>query len=268
MHKNTLWRRFVWSSSGRGRTQPVTTADTTIGAEPVHSGIVGTGSLGAGNASHYWSASSLFSRNQTEIASPALASQHDAKHLSLDLFFESAPDGGISSDGVFFEVPPSSKRTVVSVNPQITGTAVRTSQYTGVLRRRKLGTLAKHLDRIKPLVRKDPEYMLSIDLIVSYAGELITELSEGETEGNTREILRSLVNGLRNGGWERIRSEQQVGKLQSFFQRIQTAERIEPEHVTDFEVLAESVGLETLAIPAEEWPSDEEEVGDAVPIPD
>ena len=127
------------------------------------------------------------------------------------------------------------------------------SEYTATLRRRKLGALGQVLGELAAL-GSDERFLFAIDATNKKIEEALQAFANSKREGNTREILRSLLNTLRNGGWERFRNPTVPTQFQEFLTQLATAEWITPEQVEEFHLLVEEQELDSLALPPEQWP--------------
>jgi hypothetical protein len=126
-------------------------------------------------------------------------------------------------------------------------------EYTVTLRCRMIVAIAQHLRELAAL-GGDERFLFAVDAAIKKTEESLQEFADLKREGNTREILRTLLNTMRNGGWERFRNPVVPTKLQEFLTQLATAEWIIPEQVEEFHSLIEDQGLDSLALPLEQWP--------------
>lgn len=132
-------------------------------------------------------------------------------------------------------------------------TGTLTDEYTATSRRRKIGELNQFLGEVAAL-GADERFLFAVDAAIKKIEDVLQEFAGSRREGNTREILRTLLNVLRNAGWERFRNPGVPKKVQAFLTRLATAEWIIPEQVEEFHSLVDDLGLEPLTLPAERWP--------------
>jgi len=179
------------------------------------------------------------------------SSDQGANQFSFELLLERP--GGASIGGAFVGPVPRRPAQVTDA-PSVTGhPGAHSDEYSASLRRRTLGALAQKVGELADL-RSDDRFMFAVDGAIQKVEEALQEFAQAKREGNTREILRTLLNTLRNGGWERYKPPEVARAIQEFLARLSGAEWIVPEQVNAFHELVDERDLNSLTLPAAQWP--------------
>jgi hypothetical protein len=159
--------------------------------------------------------------------------------------------GGVGSGWGAFVAPVSQRPSPVTT---VTGKdAVRSDEYTATLRRRRIGVTVQLIGEL-PRLRTDERFPFAADAAVRQIEAALQELAEAVREGNAREIFRTLLNTLRNGGWERYKEPAVAESIQKGLTRLVGGEWVTPAQAEEFLSLVDDLGLNSLTLPAEQWP--------------
>ncbi len=190
----------------------------------------------------------------SDLESAGTVSVQGTNRLSIELLLERPESGSVALGGGTFVVPASKRPTHVTVVPTMTGKAgAPTEEYTATVRRRKIGAMARLFGELATL-STDDRFLFSVDATIKKIEEALQEFADSKREGNTREILRTLLNTLRNGRWERFKQSVVPEKVQKFLTQLATAEWIIPEQVEEFHSMVDDLELDSLTLPAVQWP--------------
>jgi len=105
-------------------------------------------------------------------------------------------------------VPPSRGATVVTFPSHVASgvvAALRSAPYMATVRRRRAAAIRRQLESLRGQSQR-PDFLVFVHPVVESLRQAIHELSEVETEGNSREMLRLIRDSLLDGGWEAYRN--------------------------------------------------------------
>lgn len=170
-----------------------------------------------------------------------------------ETFLERSAGGDASSGSGILVVRPSIAPAATSLTGTSTGVKDHTPNYVASLRRRKLLKLAQRFEEFRSF-QTDDRWMLFVDGVIQESMGFLEELADAPKEGNTREIIRTLLNCLRNGRWDLFRDNEVSTPIGDFLHRLSSEESVRPEDAEDFIGIVQGLGLDDMAVPASQWP--------------
>jgi hypothetical protein len=132
-------------------------------------------------------------------------------------------------------IEPSATRTVVHVESRVvTDTAARMNSpaYLATVRRRRCRKIGKLVAALAKKSRRDDFAAFTFKVVDEIRG-LLSELTDVESEGNTREILRQIRDTFLDGGHDRYRDSKARDLVADIFERLSQFEEVSCDDVDE-----------------------------------
>lgn len=123
--------------------------------------------------------------------------------------------------------------TLVTFESQVVTEAARcmnSPEYLSSVRRRTSGKIKNMLDSLARKAHRD-DFEAFTFRVVEEVRELLHQLKDVRSEGNTREILRQVRDTFMDGGHERYRDPKARALVAEIFKRLAEADEVTPEDV-------------------------------------
>ena len=168
---------------------------------------------------------------------------------NIDIIHELGCDLQAEPQEVSVDVRPSRLPTRVVVTSEVRtegAQRLRSPVYMATVRRRETMALTHDVEALAQQVHRD-DFGVCTFPVTERLKKLLVTLSAADQEGNAREILRRIRDGIQNGGWEAYRRPEVRNVVASILGDLSNLEEVCPRHVKIASQKIAAVGLDSVA---------------------